>query len=70
MSAHCVDGSALDDHLRSHLIAPENLKSDNFDMFIVERAKALLDLIEEAMGKKVSGRDAEETVRAFGAALT
>ncbi|MDD6180518.1 MAG: DUF262 domain-containing protein [Desulfovibrionaceae bacterium] len=70
VSAHCVDSSALDDHLRSHLITPENLKSDNFGMFIVERAKALLDLIEEAMGKKVSGRDAEETVRAFGAALT
>ena len=36
---------------------------------MIDRAKALLDLIAGAMGKKVSGRDAEETVRAFGAAL-
>lgn len=70
VSTHCVDEVALGDHLRSHLIAPENLKANNFDKFIVDRAKALLDLIEGAMGKKVSGRDAEETVRAFGAVLT
>lgn len=70
VDTHRVDEAALDDHLRSHLIAPENLKANNFDKFIVDRAKALLDLIEGAMGKKVSGRDAEETVRAFGAVLT
>lgn len=69
VSTHRVDEAALDDHLRSHLIEPATLKTDDFDTFIVDRAKALLDMIEGAMGKKVSGRDAEETVRAFGAAL-
>lgn len=70
ISTHCVDEIALDEHLHSHLITPANLKANDFDKFIVDRAKALLDLIEGAMGKKVSGRDAEDTVRAFGAVLT
>lgn len=33
------------------------------------RAIALLSLIEQATGKNVSGRDSEDTVKAFGAAL-
>ena len=69
VSTHCVEEVALDAHLRSHLIDPASLKANAFEAFIVDRAKALLDLIEGAMGKKVSGRDADETVRAFGAAL-
>lgn len=70
VTAHHVNATALNDHLQSHLIDPSNLLADDFGKFIIDRAKALLDLIEEAMGKKVSGRDAEETVRAFGADLT
>jgi hypothetical protein len=30
----------------------------------------LLDLIESATGKTVSGRDSEDTIKAFGAPLT
>lgn len=65
-----VEKSALDEHLRSQLIIPELLYADNFSWFIVERAKALLDQIENAMGKKVAGRDSEETISAFGAPLS
>lgn len=70
VTTHHVNSTALNDHLQSHLIDPSNLLADDFGKFIIDRAKALLDLIEEAMGKKVNGRDAEETVRAFGADLT
>jgi Uncharacterized conserved protein len=66
---HNVDPNALDEHLLSHLINPVFLKSDNFNGFFVERAKALLDQIEKATGKKISGRDSEETINAFGVAL-
>lgn len=66
---HKVESAALDEHLRSHLINPVFLKSDNFNGFITDRAKALLDQIEKATGKKISGRDSEETVNAFGVAL-
>ncbi|QLA14760.1 GmrSD restriction endonuclease domain-containing protein [Desulfolutivibrio sulfoxidireducens] len=67
---HKIDSDALEDHLRSHLINPAFLLSDNFNGFIVDRAKALLDQIEKATGKKISGRDSDETINAFGVALT
>lgn len=69
LNSHSVDSVALDDHLVSHLINPALLKGDDFNGFMVDRAKALLDQIEKAMGKKVSGRDSDETVNAFGEAL-
>lgn len=67
---HKVGSAALEDHLRSHLIEPKYLRADDFNGFIVDRAKALLDQIENATGKKISGRDSDETINAFGVALT
>jgi hypothetical protein len=55
--------------LRSHLIDSARLRADDFHGFLVHRAGALLDLIERATGKSISGRTAEETVKAYGAAL-
>lgn len=68
-SRSSVGEAALDEHLRSQLINPEFLRSNDFYSFIIARAKVLLDRIEDAMGKKVSGRDADETIEAFGASL-
>ena len=53
----------------SHQISVDAIRSDDFDGFIRLRAIALLSLIEQATGKNVSGRDSEDTVKAFGAAL-
>ena len=64
-----VTPEALDEHLQSHLIKPEFLRSNDFSSFMVARATVLLDKIEEAMGKAITGRDSEEVVRAFGAPL-
>lgn len=64
-----IDAATLDKHLQSQFIAPEMLRTNNFQGFIIDRAKKLLDLIEEATGKRISGRDSEETVNAFGAPL-
>lgn len=35
-------------------------------MHIIERAKKLLDAIESAMGKAISGRDSQDVVDKFG----
>ena len=43
--------SEIDDHVRSHLINPQQLRADDFDAFIAERREALLKLIGSAMGK-------------------
>ena len=64
-----VSPTSLDEFLASHVIPVAALRADDFDAFIRLRAGALLALIEAATGKTVSGRDSEDTVKAFGAAL-
>lgn len=59
----------LDEILTTHRINPDLLRTDSFEAFIRDRAMKLLDLIEGAMGKAVSGRDSEETVSSFGGSL-
>ncbi|WP_186136292.1 DUF262 domain-containing protein [Burkholderia gladioli] len=65
-----VPPHSLDEFLVSHVIPAPVLRADDFDAFIRLRAGALLNLIEQATGKAVSGRDSEDTVKAFGGALT
>lgn len=65
-----VQAADLNQFLTSHEIPVQALRSDQFDAFVRERASLLLDAIEDATGKSVSGRDSEETVQAFGAALS
>lgn len=59
----------LDEILRTHLIDPSLLRSDDFPGFIRDRAMRLLDLIEKATGRTVSGRDSDEVKKAFGGPL-
>lgn len=61
-----VAAAALDEFLRSHAIPVDELRTDAFDDFMRSRASALLGLIETATGKTVTGRDSEETIKAFG----
>lgn len=55
--------------ITSHKVDYYLLKADDFDGFIIDRAVRLLDRIELAMGKAVSGRDSEDTIKAFGSPL-
>lgn len=64
-----VSPARLDEILGTHLIDPQPLRGDDFSAFIRNRARRLLDQIEEAMGKRVTGRDSDEVLRAFGAPL-
>ena len=56
--------------LESHKINSLLLMADAFDDYFVDRAKQLLDRIEVATGKSISGRDSEETIREFGESLS
>lgn len=67
--AKAVPADSLDEFLASHVIPVAALRADEFDAFIRLRAISLLDLIEKATGKAVPGRDSEDTIKAFGAAL-
>jgi hypothetical protein len=64
-----VTESAVDHFLVSHLINVGDLRSNNFEEYFVKRAKGLLHLISEAMGKPVTGLDGSEVIKEFGAAL-
>ena len=46
-----IDRERLDAFLKSHLIDPSLLRSDNFDAFMIDRQKRLLALIEQATGR-------------------
>ena len=58
--------STLDAYLETHWIAPILVRTDNFDQFIIDRAKMLLDAIQRATGRTITGRDSEEVEEAFG----
>ena len=59
----------LKERIESHLVSYDALVADDFDTYFVDRAKKLLDLIENAMGKKVADRNAENTIEQFGESL-
>ncbi len=64
-----VNPPVLDSYLESHWIDPSLARSDNFDTFIIERAKKLLDAIETATGRAITGRDSQDVINAFGGSL-
>lgn len=56
-------------YIKSHLINYDFLKNDLFEEFIIDRAKQLLDSIEEHTGKKITDRNSEEVINYFGVGL-
>ena len=61
-----VSHEALADNLASHYIDMADCMADDFDGFIVHRARCILDAIEKATGKAIAGRDSEEVRERFG----
>ena len=51
------------------MINYEALAADDFDSYFIDRAKKLLTIIENAMGKQVADRGSEQTINAFGESL-
>ena len=45
------------------------MRNDDFNSHILKRAKHLLDAIENAIGKTISGRDSQEIIDIFGGSL-
>lgn len=59
--ASAVPPDRLNKFLISHLIDPTLLRADDFDTFMIDRQKALIALIEKAMGKQaVAEEEGEE----------
>ena len=64
-----LNQAKIQEAIVSHKINYSHLASDNFDAYFIDRAQQLLNRIEKAMGKSVSGRDSEDTIREFGVKL-
>ena len=64
-----VVSDVLDGYIDSHWISIQYCRGDNFDKHIIYRAIKLLDAIEAAMGKPISGRDSKEVLDGFGEKL-
>ena len=59
----------LNGYVETHWIDHTMLRNDDFDEFIIDRAKKLLSAIEAATGRVISGKDSDEVQQAFGASL-
>ena len=52
-----------------HWIDHDLLRNNEFQDFIIDRAKKLLSAIEQATGRTISGKDSEEVKQTFGNSL-
>lgn len=64
-----VERTNLDHYIKTHKIDVNDLRNDNFDEFIIKRAKSLLGLISEAMSKSISNLNGEDVIAGFGGPL-
>ena len=60
-SAGPISPEIINHHLKTHLIVPGCLRSDDFQTFYDRRKKALIEMIEGAMGKAAfRGQESDE----------
>lgn len=64
-----VSTSDLDTYVETHWIDHTMLRNNDFQGYIIDRAKKLLCAIEAATGRTISGKDSEEVQQAFGSTL-
>ena len=64
-----VEQIDLRDYLASHWIDMADCTTDDFERFIVHRARKILDAIANVTGKPISGRDSDEVREKFGEIL-
>lgn len=64
-----VTTDVLNEYIQTHWVDVDSCRTNNFQKHIIYRAKKILDAIEKAIGKAISGRDSEEVISAFGNSL-
>ena len=64
-----LDQLKIQEAIESHKVNYIYLSSDDFDAYFIDRAIKLLNRVEKATGKVVTGRDSQETVDAYGVSL-
>lgn len=64
-----ISKEQVQQYTSTHLINTELLISDSFEEFIIDRAKRILNCIEDATGKKITDRNTEDVIKYFGETL-
>ena len=64
-----IDEAELRFRIESHLINYDYLIVDDFDHYFIARAKAILKVIEAAMGKTIADKGSEQTIKEYGCSL-
>ena len=64
-----VTTDVLNEYIQTHWVDVDSCRTNNFQKHIIYRAKKILDAIEKATGKAISGRDSEDVISAFGNSL-
>lgn len=64
-----IDETELKYRVRSHLINYDYLIADDFEHYFIDRTKAILKVIEAAMGKTISDKGSEQTIKKYGCSL-
>lgn len=55
--------------VESHLVNFDAFINDDFDTYFIDRAKAIMKVIESAMGKTISDKGSEQTINIYGVSL-
>ena len=55
--------------MESHLVNYDAFIQDDFDTCFIDRAKAIMKVIEGAMGKTISDKGSEQTINLYGVSL-
>ncbi len=64
-----IDEEQLKIRVESHLVNYDYFIKDDFNDYFVERAKAILKVIENAMGKTIADKSSEQTIKLYGCSL-
>lgn len=64
-----IDETELQMRVESHLVNFDAFIHDDFDTYFIDRAKAIMKVIESAMGKTISDKASEQTIKIYGVDL-
>ncbi len=64
-----IDEDQLKLRVESHLVNYDAFITDDFDTYFIDRAKAIMAVIETAMGKTISDKGSEQTINLYGVSL-
>ncbi|MGE9881652.1 GmrSD restriction endonuclease domain-containing protein [Blautia obeum] len=69
MKAAQIDETQLRLRVESHLVNYTAFIQDDFDTYFIDRAKAIMKVIEGAMEKTISDKGSEQTINSYGVSL-